>query len=162
MAVVYVFKSELGLVKIGRSKNSQKRMRQVSNSSGLRLTMEHEKETACAPAVEAAAHALLVGHRKCGEWFDVTVDEAIATIEQAVDQIGIPVKKFVLVNEIKTIRKRLRLTIRQFAAICSIRPDTLIRIENGGDVPGYVDMIAFLLARDENAIKQAMEMRGLL
>ena len=64
---------------------------------------------------------------------------------------------------IKKTRKALRLKQTEFAALCSIRPETLSRIEGGKDrVPGYVDMIAFLLARDENAIKQAMERMGLL
>jgi DNA-binding XRE family transcriptional regulator len=65
-------------------------------------------------------------------------------------------------NDIKKVRKQLRLKQTEFAAICSIRPETLCRIEKGGEVPGYMDMIAFLLLRDEAAIKQALERRGLL
>lgn len=64
---------------------------------------------------------------------------------------------------IKKARKALRLKQSEFAALCSIRPETLSRIEGGKDkVPGYVDMIAFLLLRNDGDVRAAMERRELL
>jgi DNA-binding transcriptional regulator YiaG len=63
--------------------------------------------------------------------------------------------------DIKKVRKQLRLKQREFAKICSICPETLCRMERGGEVPGYVDMIAFLLTLNEAAVKQVLERRGL-
>jgi transcriptional regulator with XRE-family HTH domain len=63
---------------------------------------------------------------------------------------------------IRAARKELRLKQREFAAICSIQPETLNRIESGKlSVPGYVDMILALLERDEGAVRFALEKAGL-
>ena len=65
-------------------------------------------------------------------------------------------------NEIKLARKVLRLSQRQLAAICSLAPETLSRIENGHDkVPGYVELIVAFLQRDEENIRLAFERRGM-
>ena len=61
---------------------------------------------------------------------------------------------------IKAARKAIRLKQMELARICSIRPETLSRIENETDaVPGYVDMIVALLERDESAVRFALERR---
>jgi DNA-binding transcriptional regulator YiaG len=65
-------------------------------------------------------------------------------------------------REIKEARQALRLKSTELAAICSIRPETLSRIENGKDcVPGYVDLIVAFMERNEEAVRFAMGRRGL-
>jgi transcriptional regulator with XRE-family HTH domain len=62
---------------------------------------------------------------------------------------------------IRQRRKAIRLQQKQLAELCSIRPETLSRMESGkDDVPGYVDMILALVERDEAALRFAMERRG--
>lgn len=51
----------------------------------------------------------------------------------------------------------MRINQKQLAALCSIRPETLSRIETGKDeVPGYVEMILSLVERDEDALRFAL------
>lgn len=66
-------------------------------------------------------------------------------------------------TDIRKRRKALRLQQRELATLCSIRPETLSRIERGtDDVPGYVDMILSLIERDEASLRFAMRRRGLV
>ena len=60
---------------------------------------------------------------------------------------------------IKATRKTvLRLKQRELAAICSVQPSTMNRIENGKDVvPGYVETIVSLLERDHTAVAFMLE-----
>ena len=63
-----------------------------------------------------------------------------------------------MTRDIRKRREALRLQQKELAAICSIRPETLSRIEKGTDqVPGYVDMILALLERDPDAVTFALE-----
>jgi transcriptional regulator with XRE-family HTH domain len=63
-----------------------------------------------------------------------------------------------MIGDIRKRREALRLQQKDLAAICSIRPETLSRIEKGTDqVPGYVDMILALLERDPEAVTFALE-----
>lgn len=60
--------------------------------------------------------------------------------------------------DIRKRREALCLQQKDLAAICSIRPETLSRIEKGTDqVPGYVDMILALMERDPAAVQFALE-----
>jgi hypothetical protein len=81
---VYVFKSDHGLVKIGKSGNPEKRLKYVQCASGLALNLAHVRELKNAAAVEHAAHVLLRDKRRCGEWFDVSIEDAIKAIDQAI------------------------------------------------------------------------------
>lgn len=68
-----------------------------------------------------------------------------------------------MANDIRNRRKAIRLQQNQLATLCSIRKETLSRIENGVDaVPGYVEMILSLIERDEQALRFAMRKAGLL
>lgn len=67
-----------------------------------------------------------------------------------------------MTEDIRKRRKAIRLQQKELAGLCSIRPETLSRIEAGKDaVPGYVDMILALVERDPEALKFALERRGL-
>lgn len=51
----------------------------------------------------------------------------------------------------------MKISQKQLAALCSIRPETLSRIETGKDeVPGYVEMILFLVEKDEDTLTKAL------
>ncbi len=63
-------------------------------------------------------------------------------------------------KEVRAARKAIRLKQIELAKLCSIRAETLSRIESGKEaVPGYVDMIVALLERDEGAVRFAIERR---
>lgn len=85
MKSVYVMESDLGLVKLGISNNPSARLRTIRSSSGVPVQLVHSSSARPdARAVEAAAHKLLSEKRRAGEWFDVSPDEAIEAIAQAV------------------------------------------------------------------------------
>jgi len=86
MTALYVMESEVG-VKIGISKNPDERLRQITNASGMQVSLRHTREHESAYAVEQNAHKLLADKRRTGEWFSVTVDEAIAAINEAASAI---------------------------------------------------------------------------
>ena len=83
MSSVYVMKNELGLVKIGNSKNPKMRQKQLCAASGFSVEIEHVFETDKAWAIEHAAHGLLAERRKVGEWFDISVSDAVKAIYAA-------------------------------------------------------------------------------
>jgi hypothetical protein len=87
MNAVYVMRSENGLVKIGRSRNPEKRRKALQATSGFPVELIHHWPSEAPSTVERAAHLLLSEHRKAGEWFDVSVEDAVAAIENAVQQL---------------------------------------------------------------------------
>ena len=83
---VYIL-SDPPLVKIGIAKDSKRRSRVVSHNSGrcnevVRTWATPTKEDA--RRIEIAAHRLLAGERKVGEWFEVSADDAVAVVEAAI------------------------------------------------------------------------------
>lgn len=60
--------SEVG-VKIGISKNPAERLKQITNSSGMVISLAHVRERRLAYAIEQDAHKLLAEKRRTGEWF---------------------------------------------------------------------------------------------
>ena len=86
MTALYVMESEVG-VKIGISKSPMERLRQIQNSSGMPINLRHTREHKLDYVVEQNAHKLLAEKRRAGEWFSVTVDEAIAAIDEAASSI---------------------------------------------------------------------------
>ena len=86
MTSIYVMESEVG-VKIGISKNPDERLRQITNASGMHVSLRHTREHESAYAIEQSAHKLLADKRRTGEWFNVTVDEAISAINEAASAI---------------------------------------------------------------------------
>jgi len=86
MTAIYVMESEVG-VKIGISKNPDERLRQITNASGMQVSLRHTRDHESAYAVEQNAHKILADKRLNGEWFNVTVNEAIAAIDEAASAI---------------------------------------------------------------------------
>jgi hypothetical protein len=72
---------------VGYSINPRKRLHEIrSNSGRAGLTIGHQVTITDLPirAVERAAHLLLRDKKLRGEWFDVSLDEAIAAIHDAI------------------------------------------------------------------------------
>jgi hypothetical protein len=78
---IYVIAGAAGLVKIGRSKDPAKRLVDLQGASGIRLMLAYVSDgTKRAADMERAAHRRLHAERRIGEWFETTVEEAIAAI----------------------------------------------------------------------------------
>lgn len=68
---LYILQDEIGRVKIGRSSAIKTRVRQISNSSGLKI---HIVATfGRLGSIERELHKILARHRLRGEWFKDTV-----------------------------------------------------------------------------------------
>jgi len=84
-AFVYVFRDGHGMVKVGISKNPEKRAKDLNNagSSGVMdvLFTEHVGD---ARSVEAAAHAALDKYHHYGEWYRVDADVAVGAVKEAI------------------------------------------------------------------------------
>jgi hypothetical protein len=84
-AFVYVFRDGHGMVKIGISKNPEKRAKDLNNagSSGVMeiLFTEHVGD---ARFVEAAAHVALNKYHHYGEWYRVDADIAVGAVKEAI------------------------------------------------------------------------------
>lgn len=79
---VYLIASEVGLVKIGYSRNVSRRLVQMRADSGCEIVLAHSWAFATmTPAVEheAAMHTLLKWSHVRGEWHRISVDAAIET-----------------------------------------------------------------------------------
>jgi hypothetical protein len=83
-AHVYVMEAEDGTVKVGHSNNPERRLRQISGATGLRLAHKTPSLTE-AERVERMAHRLLTlnGQKIRAEWFSASVMEAMEAIERA-------------------------------------------------------------------------------
>jgi hypothetical protein len=82
---LYVIGSDTGPQKIGVSANVARRLAVLQTHSPHALTAHHQAQPASdARLVERVAHALLAAKRLRGEWFDVSVEDAIAAIDQAI------------------------------------------------------------------------------
>jgi hypothetical protein len=71
-----------GPVKLGLSGNPEKRVRQLQTGSALPLVLFHveEVETSKVKIAERALHRLLGHKRMTGEWFNMSVDQAITEV----------------------------------------------------------------------------------
>lgn len=72
---IYVALSDIGLVKVGKTRNVSARMKQLSTGSGIEIT----KVEVLGPfvnygQVELAIHAKLSSERRSGEWFSADLD----------------------------------------------------------------------------------------
>lgn len=101
---VYAIQSETGPVKIGVSANPKERLKLLTNAQPFGASIIHVTAVPRGKvyAVEAAAHAILKEKRQRGEWFNVTKDEAVAAIEEAV----------AAVDRGETVKQMLRLRIK--------------------------------------------------
>lgn len=83
MSFLYIISaSEAGPVKLGFSQDPEKRLRQLQTASPLPLRLFHveEVEPDRVKIAEKALHRI-IGHKRVkGEWFDVSVEEAISEV----------------------------------------------------------------------------------
>lgn len=87
-AHVYVISSSVGNVKIGMSIDPEGRRDALQANTGVALRLVSQtKRLDHAQLVERTAHKLLASKRMFGEWFDVTPDEAIAAVQNAIDLV---------------------------------------------------------------------------
>ena len=83
---VYVAGDQNGALKIGISFNPTQRLTQLQHTSPL--VLHHQTSVSgSARSVERVAHLLLSEKRLRGEWFDVSIEEAIAAVELAVEAV---------------------------------------------------------------------------
>jgi DNA-binding XRE family transcriptional regulator len=154
---VYVLKSDHGLVKVGISKNPEKRAKDLRSHSGLVIDLAYARELENAGSVERAAHIILDAKRRNGEWFDVTVEEAISAIDLAVE--GLPRSELFEKDspcsaaQCRMARAALRWTTKDLAKRARIDGNTVIRFENGKRKSNETTMLV---------IKQAFEAAGLI
>lgn len=80
MSFLYIIASSSeGPVKLGFSADPQKRLKQLQTGSALVLSLHHveEVDSARVKIAERALHKLLGHKRLKGEWFNLSVEEAV-------------------------------------------------------------------------------------
>ena len=86
-------KSASGLVKIGHTDDLERRVAEFNRETGADSKMILEVAFACAAdlrhSLERAAHRLGHKHRSRGEWFRLSLDEAVETVHAAAADLGI-------------------------------------------------------------------------
>jgi hypothetical protein len=88
MKRVYVIVSDRGGVKIGVSASPARRLVTLGQQQVGHFTLTYETEMrADSNAVEKLAHHLLADKKIRGEWFDVSAEDAQATIIKAIELI---------------------------------------------------------------------------
>jgi predicted GIY-YIG superfamily endonuclease len=84
---IYIIASNAnGPVKIGRSADPQKRLKQLQTGHALPLTIHYQQEISGDEVnlMERAVHKMIRHKRLKGEWFAISVEEAIAEVKHAV------------------------------------------------------------------------------
>lgn len=71
--------SQAGPVKIGFSQNPEKRLRQLQTGHAEKLILWHAEKVLheSVRSAEQAIHAQIAYRRCVGEWFDISVEEAV-------------------------------------------------------------------------------------
>ncbi len=82
-----------GHLKIGQSNNPQRRLAHLQTATSQLLAivhLHHGEDEREAIALESIVHRMLAANRVSGEWFNVTLDQAKAAIDQAcVELLGV-------------------------------------------------------------------------
>lgn len=86
---VYVIASDGGPVKIGISADPLRRLIKAQTDSPVRLRLAHMQEVPAASCalIEHRAHMLSKASRVAGEWYDLSVEEAIEAIHRATIEV---------------------------------------------------------------------------
>lgn len=85
LCCVYVLEMSNGTVKIGYTRNIEKRMRNISNGSGLEILNHYKTEfidSEIAYSIEQKCHAAFEGRRLKGEFFNINFDEACVKLKE--------------------------------------------------------------------------------
>lgn len=87
---IYVIESDNGSVKIGFSKNPEKRVKSLQTGHDTKLKVVYKHEVPCdrARMVESYIHRENNYRRMKGEWFNMSVDDAIAEIKIVMMKYG--------------------------------------------------------------------------
>lgn len=83
--LVYVIGPDVGPQKIGIAARPALRRHQlqIGNPSSLVIALQFDPEERSALEVERRTHQILAGHSLRGEWFDVTQEQAVAAVHEA-------------------------------------------------------------------------------
>jgi T5orf172 domain len=90
-AFVYVIGARTGALKIGVAENCDARLMRLQDGNPRVLTVKYRANFNRAEAfvVEGATHEILSLHRVRGEWFDVSLRQAVGAIQQVLKTTGI-------------------------------------------------------------------------
>lgn len=100
---VYVLSSSFGYQKIGWSTDPFRRQRTLSGASPVPLTLTYAIPHANACHVERQVHLALCADRLNGEWFRVSLEQAVAEINRIAEK-----SRGSSQNKKYTVRKRIR------------------------------------------------------
>lgn len=81
---VYVISAGSQACKVGITNSMGSRLSALQTGNHVRLTLEFAANVERAEEVERLAHQTMQNLRLAGEWFDATVDIAIATVKAAI------------------------------------------------------------------------------
>lgn len=82
---IYIIGTENGPKKIGYSRSPKQRLAAIQSANPLPVTLLHHRHIGdFVSVIEARVHRRLRNHRLNGEWFDVSLEEAIAAVEAAI------------------------------------------------------------------------------
>ena len=87
MSYVYIIASPSGRMKIGKTGNPKRRLQQMRVDERVDLILEYAREVENSTLVESIAHAILKEKRHHGEWFAVTLQEAIDAVNSALASV---------------------------------------------------------------------------
>ena len=91
---IYIIRCDSGPIKIGIAGNVSSRLSGLRTSSHMPLHLEYSAIVdGDAPTLEKCTHAVLRKHRLRGEWFNVTVHEAIGAMQSAAAALGFVLQK---------------------------------------------------------------------
>lgn len=81
MKKVYLIKAESSNYKIGTSKHPSKRVKQLQTGNEETLELINSFESKYASLIETTLHRQFSHLKKCGEWFDLSLEDEINFIE---------------------------------------------------------------------------------
>lgn len=85
MSFIYIISPDNNpnLCKIGLSKNPEKRLKQLQTGNAEKLVLKYTKEIAetKVKTMEKTIHQTLRLYKESGEWFSISVDNAILELE---------------------------------------------------------------------------------
>lgn len=90
MTCVYIARAEKIGVKVGISSDAVRRIKALRKEHSVPISLEYCQigDGPAIGAIEKQAHALLYAHLVKGEWFSVSVEQAVAAVTKAAAQLG--------------------------------------------------------------------------
>lgn len=156
--------SDEGPVKVGIATNVRARLSSIQTGSPIQLTLSyHSIVTIDARRLERAVHEELAHRRLSGEWFDVSVKAAVESIiAQSMKPLPSskkkekPIKVYLVEekNRYTLDRESVGLTIEEFSKLSRIRPEDLLKMERGRNLP---DPFPYLFLVGLNKAKRRQE-----